>query len=200
MRRFRFDSLIFFTIVLALLTCFGVQESSADFYKYTDKAGIVSMTNNLEAVPKQYRAKVVVIKEETKKPDVSGAPLVTGTSAEAVNAAAAAAEPKKVSMARTMTDKYGMPLLLVFTFLSLFVYMGDICKVLRVRQLATVLRLLMFSMLIVYVYQLGVQRMTATFVTLKEDALAIKNSIEGRENRIDQTLNGTAQQEPKENQ
>ncbi len=181
MHRRKFDCASRSLLILALLTGFAVQESAADFYKYKDKAGIVNMTNNLEAVPKQYRAKALVIKEEIKKPDVSEALVVPGQAAGAINAEVATPEPKKVSMASMLAAKYGTPLLIVFIFLSLFIYMGDICKVLRVGQFAGVLRLLMFSMLIVYVYQLGVKRMADTFVTLKQDALTIKNNIEGRE-------------------
>jgi hypothetical protein len=199
-RRSKFNCTAFPLLVLVLLTFLTVQESSADFYKYTDKNGIVNMTNNRESVLKQNRAKAHVIKEEIRKPAVAGTLVVPGQSAEASNAEVATAEPEKVSIARTLTAKYGIPLLVVFTFISLFIYMGTLCEVLRVRQFATVLRLLMFSMVVVYVYQLGAQRMTATFVTLKQDALAIKNNIEGRENRTEQILNGTAVQDPKENQ
>ncbi len=216
MRRFKFDCAIFYMLVLALLTVLAVQESCADYFKYTDKTGIVNMTNDLEAVPKQYRAKALVIKEEIKNQDAAAVPARPAQSAEELNVEMGnylKAQEQKRAVGQQVAplsekkpdswgiaQKYVTPVLVVFTFLPLFIYMGDICKLLRVRQLASVLRLLMFSILIVYVYQLGVQRMTATFVGLKKDALAIKNNIEGREQRTDKILNGAAVQKSMENQ
>jgi len=219
MRNIQLNSARVLLMTLVFISGMGIKPGSADFYKYTDKTGMMQMTNDLEAVPKEYRAKAIVIKEEIKKPDAPGAtalPALPAQSAEELNiemsnylkaqeqkravAQQLAPEAEKKPTSWEIVQKYVISVLVVFAFLSLFIYMGKLCEVLRVRQFASVLRLLMFSMLIVYVYQLGVQRMTATFVGLKKDALAIKANIEGRENRTDQILEGTAAQEPKQNQ
>lgn len=54
-----------FWIMFSIMACiFLAQISFATIYKYTDKKGTVCLTDNEKTIPKQYRDKVVVIKEE----------------------------------------------------------------------------------------------------------------------------------------
>lgn len=55
-------------LLISLIASAFATEGLADLYRYTDRDGVVCMTNSLEKVPQRYRSSVKVIREE-RKPD-----------------------------------------------------------------------------------------------------------------------------------
>ncbi len=57
-------------LIAVLVLCMGlgfVQKGHAAFYKYIDKSGVVCFADNLQVVPEQYRASVVLVQNEQQE-------------------------------------------------------------------------------------------------------------------------------------
>ena len=55
----------FLCVLLLPLLLMAAGPAHADFYKYTDKNGSVCISNTLDTVPKQYRATMQIVRDET---------------------------------------------------------------------------------------------------------------------------------------
>lgn len=53
-----------FVFIMLGLALFLVRNAHADYYKYTDKDGVICISDNLQSVPEQYRKSAVIVRSE----------------------------------------------------------------------------------------------------------------------------------------
>ncbi|HEY6871086.1 MAG TPA: hypothetical protein VI298_00030 [Geobacteraceae bacterium] len=176
-------------VVVALLACLG--DARADYYKYTDKGGAVCITNNLDAVPRKYRATMKVIREETLDKKGRGADREGGAAGAAPpETASQAQEQNNVAPAGEPTSAYGRlaarfpwfkPLLFVGAALAVFILVTKLSSVLPSPLLSRVIYLAFFLGLFVIVYKSYADHVTESYFTIKTKVLAMFEKANRRE-------------------
>ena len=170
--------------LLAMLICLLCSTAaSADMYKYTDDSGAVCMTNSLESVPKKFRPKMTIIKEDAPKPakllpedkkrdrDPEPVPVVRNeqVSAEAKHTGV----EDKGRYVRTAVVAVG-----VIAGFFLLRWLG---RTLGFPGVGTLLFLLVTLLSGVYIYRMYINELSNVFGTLKKDAMNIRKNVETRE-------------------
>ena len=148
----RLRTAIFFLVIGAVLTF--ACESSADMYKYVDRAGTVCFTNDLKKVPEEYRAQVVVIPQ--KHDDAKGRPPdKEGREAGGEKGRAEGFQWEKFrELRRGLTGgRLFMPVLVLILFLALFLAIGKVCAFLERRRLGLALRILLTLGVLFYLWK-----------------------------------------------
>jgi hypothetical protein len=90
------ETLIVFAFVLGMGLCFA-QKSHAAFYRYTDKNGIECFSDNIQAIPEQYRATSVLVENEGEYDEVK---LAGPTAVQAENEVASSSAEAKSDVSR----------------------------------------------------------------------------------------------------
>jgi len=162
-------------LLLILLTLVFVPAAQADYYKYTDASGIVTISNTADSVPQKYRSRMKVIREETlsrKDPGArkaqQAAPAQEENTAPAEAAAPLAATAPQGKIAE-LSARYVWftPLLYVIGLCVAFLLVIKIAALVPSPQLSKLIYLSFFLGVFVFLYR--------TYVThVVEDSLAVK--------------------------
>jgi hypothetical protein len=150
---------IFYSPVpLLLLTLVSAlpQTARADYYKYTDSAGSVCITNKRDAVPPKYRATMKVIREETLAAKDKATRLETPRKAQPAPATSVSPPDKAVVAAEEPTTAFGR-LASRFPWFKPALFVGAVILLfLIVRKLAAALPSALLARLVCIVFFLGV--------------------------------------------
>ncbi|NTW99970.1 MAG: DUF4124 domain-containing protein [Geobacteraceae bacterium] len=164
----------------------------ADMYTYVDAAGTVCMTNSMASVPKQYRASVTVVKEDTPAqrkllPEVQK--LNRDPAPEAASVKQSYGDARAPELQQTGADRrFTRTLLVVAGIIAGYFILSRIAATVGFPRAGSALFLLMVLLGGVYLYGLYISEMRSVFGKLRTDAQGIKKNVETREQKTDQTL------------
>lgn len=166
-------------------------------YKYTDDSGTVCLTNNLESVPKKFRSKMAIIKEDVPKP---AKPPPEAQKREryadpgsAVTNEQASSEIKKTALEDK--SRYIRTALIVVGVIAGFFILRWLGNTLGFPGVGTLLFLLVTLLGGIYLYRMYVSELSNVFGTLKKDAMNIRKNVETREQKTDQLLKQQVEKE-----
>jgi len=155
----------------------------ADYYKYTDSRGGISITNNLDSVPAKYRSTMKVVRESPQKDAGAGnqlqqpQPEPEAAAPEQTGAAAPAEAPTGKFAELSARFPWFKPLVYVGIFLATFVVMIKVTALLPSPLLAKVIYLAFFLGVFVFLYKAYVAHVVESTAKIKEKAaIMMKNS------------------------
>jgi hypothetical protein len=130
------ETLMVFSLVLCLGLGF-VQESHAAFYKYMDKNGIECFSDNLQAVPEQYRSNCVIVEsdgenDKTKIAVPAAGQVEVETALSPTEAKSEADHPRPLSTRLLISAAVSVSAFLIFILISRQPELKDNKKVLSV--------------------------------------------------------------------
>lgn len=187
--RFRLAGIILYGSFL-LLSLLVAAPAHADMYKYQDETGAVSITNDLNSVPKKYRRGMTVVREESATPQKLLPPVqpkaedltrTQGTTPQ-IEQKSAEVSPtaNRARFIKTGIVIIGM-LLACISLLKLAASLGY-------PGVGKVLFLTVILLGGVYLYGIYVKELEAAYAGLKTNALNIKSNVETREQKTDRLL------------
>lgn len=172
---------LFVLCTCSLVLLSTVSRSCADYYKYTDGNGVVSMTNNLKSVPAKYRSSMQVIHEDKKDP----APQSQAQQAqEEAPETAAAPAPAPQSKFAQLSQRYPWfkPLTYVACALALFLCLIKITSLIPSPLLVKVIYLACTLGVITFLYKSYSESVAEKSQKLKTEAASIvKKSADRQE-------------------
>jgi hypothetical protein len=151
----------------------------ADYYKYTDASGAVTMTNKLDTVPQKYRSRVKVIREETLSKQDPGArkhqqaePVQEEASAPKA-AAAPASAPAPQGKIGELSARYVWfkPLLYLGGFIVALMVVIKLASVVPSAALSKLIYLSFFLGVGVFLYQAYIAHVVEESIAVKEKAV-----------------------------
>lgn len=184
-----------FTVVICFIaTIYITSAVYADIFKYTDDSNAVCITNNLDSVPKKFRSSVKITKEDVLPSQQKLLPEVQQRTTDPPPASTQLqpqSEPQKESRdmsaeARKKYMKTGLVLTGIVAGYFILTWLTGSLGFPRIGMSAFLLIVLAGG---VYLYNLYIKEMSATFSNLRKDALGMKKNIETRENKTEQMLN-----------
>lgn len=175
---------------IILIVCLFVSVAAsahADMFKYRDDSGTLCMTNKLESVPKKFRKKMTVVKEESS---TLLPPVATQPTENREQATVSPKEPADVAAppAATNRERYIRTGLVLAGCILLYFVISRICAALSIQKIGTVVILLTMLGGGVYLYGLYIEEMRAIFSRLRSDSNNIKKNVETREQKSDSML------------
>ena len=181
-------------IVLLCLFAFApVSGALADYYKYTDSRGVVSITNTLDSVPAKYRSTVKVITDDSLAKKDAGArkQLPQSESASAEPAAAAQqAETNSQASAPAPEGKFQelsarfpwfKPLVYLVAFVALLVAVIKLTSLVPSPILSKLIYVAFFMGVFVFIYKSYVEHVAESSRNIKEQAATIMKKSTVRE-------------------
>lgn len=168
-----------------------VPEALADYYKYTDSQGMISITNKLDSVPAKYRSTMKVVREEPKKDAGAGKgaqqperyePIVVeATAPEQADAAVPAQAPVGKFAELSARFVWFKPLAYLTGFLALFVAIVKVTSLVPSPLLSKMIYLGFFLGVFVFVYQAYVAHVVESSLKIKENAASMMKKSTVRE-------------------
>ena len=167
------------------LNCVVPSDLFADYYKYTDRHGVVSITNKLDSVPAKYRSTMKVVREDPKPAPGVAAQVPAAQPAEAaVPEQAANASPEPTPSPGKFAElssrhAWFKPLVFVAGFLALFVAIIKLTSQISSPLLSRLIYLSFFFGVFVFLYKSYVAHVVESTTKIKANATAImKNSMQ----------------------
>lgn len=155
-------------------------ETFADYYKYTDSKGVVTITNKLDAVPQKYRSKMTVVREAPKKEaaDPDREPVVQGAEVEQQHEDGAVnREPAGIFAQLSSRFAWFKPLAYVAGIAALFLVVTKVAALLPSPMLSRAIYISFFLGVMIFLYKSYVENVARSTAKIKDSAIAIvKNS------------------------
>lgn len=167
-----------FICLFCLIQFALVPRALADYYKYTDRQGVVSITNKLESVPAKYRSTMKVVRETPK--------AAPGAASQAQQAQPPEAAPEAVSdpagaqeQAQAPAGKFAelsarfpwfKPLVYLAVILALFVAVLKVSTLLPSPLLSKAICIAFFLGVSVFLYKSYVAHVVESTARIKENA------------------------------
>ena len=182
-------------VLLCLFALAPVPGALADYYKYTDSSGAVSITNKLDSVPAKYRSSVKVITDDSLAKKDAGARKQLPQSDSAPEAPAAApqqASSESASQAsapapegkfQELSDRFPWfkPLVYLFAFVALLVAVIKLTSLVPSPILSKLIYVAFFLGVFVFVYKSYVEHMVESSRTIKDKAATMMKKSTVRE-------------------
>jgi len=178
-------------LVLFCLFCLPslvlVPDAAADYYRYTDGGGVVSMTNKLESVPARYRSTMKVIREDPPAKKIPQARKEAPPEAEvpAAPVQAGAAEPASVPAGKfaelSARFIWFKPLFYLGAFLATFIAIVKVTALLPSALLSKLIYLAFFLGVFVFLYKAYVEHVVSSTRNIKEKAVTMMKKANARE-------------------
>ena len=168
----------------------AVPEALADYYKYTDSQGMISITNKLDSVPARYRSTMKVVREEPKKAAGAGKEAQQPERYEPEVVEATASEQAAALPVQAPAGKFAelsarfvwfKPLAYLAGFIALFVAIVKVTSLLPSPLLSKMIYLGFFLGVFVFVYQAYVAHVVESSLKIKENAAAMMKKSTVRE-------------------
>lgn len=158
--------------------------SRADFYKYKDANGTISITNELDKVPPRYRSRVKVVKEGIPAPAPGAAPQEAPAAAkqDAQPAASPPVAAKEGWLARQMPLLKVGAVLGALLFAVLFV--GRLVGSLLPRAAATIIRIGLVLGVGIFIFKSYSEQIADAFAKVKGEADVAQKAVDKRSERI----------------
>lgn len=177
----------FFPITLLIALIAGsAAVAQADYYQYTDAGGAVNITNQLESVPKKYRTKVKVIKDEELTRKDAGArkqqaapEQETAAPAEAVAPAPAAPQGKIAELSARFP--WFKPLLYLAGVFAAFLVVLKVASAVSSALFSRLIYLCFFLGVFVLLYKAYTEHLVADTMAVKEKAVNMMKKATVRE-------------------
>lgn len=176
----------FFSILFCLL-CLGsflaVSDALADYYKYTDSHGVVSITNKLESVPAKYRSTMKVIKEDAPAKKEPGAQRQEEAVApeQAPQPSAEAPAPGTYGKFEELSGRFPWfkPLIYLAVIVALFTAVTKITTLISSRLLSKVIYIVFSLSVFLFLFKTYSAHVVESSQKLKQDAVsAVKKTRE----------------------
>ncbi|MBJ6726910.1 DUF4124 domain-containing protein [Geomesophilobacter sediminis] len=181
-------SALIFLLLAGLLLLAG-STAFADLYQYTDRNGVVTVTDKLDSVPKKYRATMKVTREEPK----AAPQLPTASSVEmgaAQEAAPSAAPPKATADAGRRG--WVTPVLVLVGLAAGFFIVLRLTRNLVSAQLAKVIYLVFFLGVSVFLYKSYAEHLVEGTLGMKQKVLGMFKKANARESSALEETRGAA--------
>ena len=188
MKRFPLFKAVLLSTLLGIVSPVG-----ADMYKYVDDAGSVTITNNIDSVPKKYRASMKVVKEETPLSQQKLLPEIQKRKIDPTPSFQTAQPQSQLQKesSETTADKreqYINTGLVIAGLIAGYFILIRLTGSLGFPGTGMVAFVLLVLTSGAYLYKLYIQEMSATFTNLHKDAIGMKKNVETRENKTEQML------------
>ena len=185
------------SIVLFCLLCLSHLVASpgalADYYKYTDSNGVVSITNKLESVPAKYRSTMKVVREAPQK-DAGAArqaepqPEPAGAAEPEQESAQAPDQPEGKFAQLSARFPWFKPLVYLAVIVVLFVVVLKVTSLLPSPLLAKAICVAFFLGVSVFLYKAYVAHLVEGTVKIKDNATnMMKKSMVREQQQVDPT-------------
>ena len=168
--------------------CMIPSDLFADYYKYTDNRGVISITNKRDSVPAKYRSTMKVMREEPKADAGLGGQVPEPQPAAAIppgQAADAAPEPGLAAgKFAELSSRFVWfkPLVYLGVFLALTVIIIKLASLISSPLLSKLIYLSFFLGVFVFIYKSYVAHVVDSSTKIKNDAVSvIKNSMQREE-------------------
>jgi len=176
---------LFFLLLGAFcFNCATPSDLFADYYKYTDGRGVVSITNKLDSVPAKYRSTMKVVKEDPKPAPASETQAPEPQSAAAAvpeqpgNASAESKFPSGKFAELSSRYVWFKPLVYLGAFLVLLVAIIKLTEQISSPLLSKLIYLSFFFGVFVFMYKSYVAHVVESSTKIKTNAVSIiKNSV-----------------------
>ena len=159
-------------------------ETFADYYKYTDSKGVVTITNKLDSVPQKYRAKMTVVREAPKKEAAVPAPepSAQGAALEPQHEDVAASQ-ESAGMFALLSSRFPWfkPLAYVVGIAALFLAVTKVAALLPSPMLSRAIYISFFLGVMVFLYKSYVENVARSTAKIKDSAVAIIKNSSARE-------------------
>lgn len=155
----------------------------ADYYKYTDKKGVVNITNKLESVPPRYRSTMKVVREAPKKETAAPAPNEAPQATEESASASAAEQQPKQGVFTSLSERFPWfkPLVYVVCIVALFVVVAKLSSLVPSPLLSRLIYVSFFIGVIVFLYKGYVEHVANSSRKIKDTAVSIIKKSSNRE-------------------
>jgi hypothetical protein len=164
-------------LVVCLMVGF-IPGALADYYKYTDASGAVTMTNKLDTVPQRYRSRLKVIREDAPTKQNPGArkePQAEPVPEESSSTPQAAAAPAPAPQGRIaqLSARYIWfePLLYLAGFFAALLVVIKLASLVPSAGLSKLIYLSFFLGVGVFLYQAHVRHVVEESLAVKEKAV-----------------------------
>ena len=173
-------------VTAAFFVLIFFQAASADIYKYRDKNGVESFTDDPASIPEEYRKKALMVRKERPAASInSPTPTAEDTS-----------EPKKKEWSDIVKEKLienkdfyktraFEAIAAIAVFLVSFYFAGKAGAYLGMRQIATVIRIALMMGVLLYLFGSYLSGIVSSFTDLKDKAEGIKEQAEKRNGKIE---------------
>jgi hypothetical protein len=170
-------------IGIVLLSCLaiavsGIRDVSADYYKYYDKKGTPSFTNDYNAIPEQYRKSAILVAKDTPQPQspAGGTPAVaTETPGVGIKQGKGGLDGVMVKLNERPGLKLGLLVSGAIAVMIMgFLLIGKIASALNCRQLGTIIRLIFIIAILGYGYLKYSQKMMVMVKSMTGKAVEIQ--------------------------
>jgi len=180
--------------VILFFACFShlyyTRSAHANYYKYTNKTGVVCITNSPDSVPLKYRTTMKVIREETL--DIKDKATRIKTPSQVVPAPdpSSVTEERKKDTPAAPESTFGLLLVRFLWFKPVIVVCSILCVFLIVRKLSTILPSALLARLIylvfflgafVFVYKSYADHLSNSYFTIKSKFIALFEKANRRE-------------------
>lgn len=162
----------------------------ADYYKYTDKTGVVCITNTAESVPPIYRATVKVIREETLDRKDRASRIESQRQTPVAAETASAPDVQKQDKPAEPASAYGRlltrfpwskPVLIVSALFCIFLIIRRLSAILPSAQLARLIYIAFFLGAFVFVYKSYAEHLANSYASVKTKIVALFEQANRRE-------------------
>lgn len=175
-------------VIATFVITMEVSNVVADIYKYTDKSGVVNMTNDINAVPKRYRSSMKVIKEEAKPQQhttvlMEGNTQLNYSSGEQPANESDAAVEEPSSYIGILFSKFGWlkPLVIILCMMGSFAVIGKIASMVSSPQLSKIIYTAYFLGIFVFMYTMYAKHVVNSYFTVKDKAVEMLKKSNVRE-------------------
>lgn len=181
-----------FVLLVGLFLLHGLLPSEllADYYKYTDSKGVVTITNKLESVPARYRSKMKVVREAPVKQAPVAAPapepVSQTTAAEPVAGVPAASEAEPAGKFAELCSRYVWfrPLAYIVGIVAIWLVICKVTTLLPSPLLSKVIYISFFMGVMVFMYKAYVEHVVASTKKIKDSAVTMMKKSTQREEMV----------------
>lgn len=163
---------------------------SATYYKYTDKNGTTSFTDNRQSIPEEYKKKAIKIADEKENADKkSGDNKINvdngGDSLIDKKQRLSSREKIKNALTAITNSNLFRPVAAITIFLTLFIVIGKIGSFLGRKQISSVLRIALTAGILLYLFHTQAEQIVNIFGMLKKDVTDTTKKAEERNREVE---------------
>lgn len=161
-------------------------------YRYTDRNGAISFTNNVKSIPAEARKNAVLVSKDPERPKQASPPSASSPVAQPAPPEGSVREETPLPAAPPPVEKGGRPLTetvgVVAAFLILFVLAGRATARLGLQKGSRLVRALLTVALLTYLAVMHLDGMLHTLLKFKKEMTSIQKSEDRRTNATEEAL------------
>ncbi len=173
-------------IIALFIILFGniilVEDCHAKIYKYVDKNGTPCFTDSLHAIPEEYRKDAIEIE------DRPGSSEIKSAGEQAIHSVKTDRKEEKTIWQNLFRSNLFKSIIVITVFLFFFIIAGKVANYIGHGRAATIIRIVLTFLLLVYLFNLHAQRVINTFIEIKGQIMGIKKQVEERDEKINKLI------------